>query len=35
MAVEVRLVPCLTDNYAVIVRDTGSDAVAASRRARA
>ena len=27
MAVEVRLVPCLTDNYAVIVRDTGSDAV--------
>lgn len=27
MAVEVRLVPCLSDNYAVIVRDLGSDAV--------
>src|SRR5262245_9101659 len=27
MAVEVRLVPCLSDNYAVIVRDGGSDAV--------
>jgi hydroxyacylglutathione hydrolase len=27
MAVEVRLVPCLSDNYAVILRDSGSDAV--------
>jgi hydroxyacylglutathione hydrolase len=27
MAVDVRLVPCLSDNYAVIVRDPGSDAV--------
>lgn len=27
MAVDVRLVPCLSDNYAVILRDSASDAV--------